>query len=349
MKNQINHISDDLLGRWLTRTISAKEHEQMEEWAKQSAENRCLLNDFIMIKENLVQLQVMENVNSLSAHQKLKQRILKIKNPLYKLFIYWQRVAAILILPLLGYALIQLIDSGQMDSDALVTWNEIVTPVGVRSSFTLPDGTKVWLNGNTVFKYPLRFEDKERLVRLEGEAFFEVVSNAQKPFVVDAGKMLVQAVGTSFNVHAYKNGTEIETVLVEGKVNLFKPVGDSRKKISELSPGQLAIYLPAEKKIQYYEGNLDKYLAWRQGKILFRNDPLEEVARRLGQWYNVDFVISGNVKNKGYAYTGSFQGESLHQILEYIELTTPVKFSFSDPKQISDLTYEKRVVYVEMQ
>jgi len=344
MSKQTNHIDDYLLARWLSGDATEEERRKVEEWAALSDENREALNDSDKLIESLRQLTIMEGIDSTKAIRKVKRRIGSTEKPFRKLFVYWQRVAAILILPLLIYSLYQSFDLGKPDE---LIWNEISTPVGLRSAFDLPDGTKVWLNGNTRLKYPLQFKGGERLVELEGEAYFEVVSNKQKPFVVDAGEMLVQAVGTSFNVLAYPDDLNLETALVEGKVNLFKETARGREKISFLEPGHLAVYNLSTLKLQRYKGNLDKYVAWKEGKILFQNDPLEEVVRKLGQWYNVDFQIAKDVKRE-YAYTGTFQGEGLHLILEYIELTTPVKFIFSEPKQNNDTTYMKRVVTVQM-
>ena len=348
MSRQTNHIDDYLLARWLSGDATEEEARKVEEWAALSDENREALNDSDKLIESLRQLTIMEGIDSSSAIRKVKQRIdKKEKKKTSNLFIFWQRVAAILVLPLLVYSLLQYFDVNIIKQDDQIVWNEISTPVGLRSAFNLPDGTKVWLNGNTRLKYPLQFKRGERLVELEGEAYFEVVSNKQKPFVVDAGEMLVQAVGTSFNVLAYPDDISLETALVEGKVNLFKETARGRAKVSFLEPGQLAVYNLSTQKLQRYKGNLDKYVAWKEGKILFQNDPLEEVVRKLGQWYNVDFQIAKDVKRE-YAYTGAFQGEGLHQILEYIELTTPVKFIFSEPKQSNDTTYMKRVITARM-
>ena len=345
MSRKMNSIDDYLLTRWISGDISGKERECVEKWGDISSENEELLKDTQKVVDGIRELKLMESISSKNAIAKVKQRISGGDKFGRQIFIFWQKIAAIIVLPLLIYSLYQVTEDYFTGTSSKISWTEISTPVGLRSEFTLPDGTKVWLNGNTHLKFPQRFKGNERLVELQGEAFFKIFKNKKKPFVVDAGDLLVQAVGTSFNVSAYSD--KIETALVEGRVNVLKETNRGRRNIVSMQPGQLAVYSPLSRAMKVGTKNLDKYLAWRDGKILFRNDSLEEVMRKLGQWYNVDFHIDPNVE-QGYAYTGSFKGEGLHQILEYIELTTPVKFIFSEPLKNQDTTYVKRSITVVM-
>lgn len=345
MSRKMNSIDNYLLTRWISGDVSDKEREQVEMWRDLSSDNDDLLKDTQKIIDGVKELKLMESINSKDAINKVKQRISGRKKFGKQIFVFWQKIAAIIVLPLLIYSLYQVTEDYFIGSSSKISWIEISTPVGLRSEFILPDGTKVWLNGNTHLKYPQKFNGHERLVELKGEAFFEVFKNKKMPFLVDAGDLLVQAVGTSFNVSAYSD--KIETALVEGRVNILNDTNKGRRNVVSMQPGELAVYSTLSRALKVGAKNLDKYLAWRDGKILFRNDTLEEVMRKLGQWYNVDFHINPNVVH-GYAYTGSFKGEGLHQILEYIELTTPVKFIFSEPKQNQDTTYIKRSITVVM-
>jgi ferric-dicitrate binding protein FerR (iron transport regulator) len=289
----------------------------------------------------------MESIDSRKALKKVKGRIRNQLKPARRFLFYWQKIAAVLILPLLVYIFLQMAGANLFSSAKELTWYTITTPVGLRGLFELPDGTQVYLNSNTFLRYPSEFKGNERLVQLEGEAFFEVESDKKHPFIVDAGDMQVQAVGTAFNVLAYPGDSVIETALIEGRVDLLKVKDSKRILMSRLTAGQMAVYKPRKDYLQRYAGDLSKFVAWKDGKILFDNDPLNEVVRRLEHWYNVDFCFSENVP-QDYAYTGAFKGESLDQILEYIELTTPVEFTISSPKQEDDTTYVKRKIVVSM-
>lgn len=346
MNRQLNSIDDYLLARWISGDISGHELEQVKDWAALSPDNKKLLRETQSVADNIEHLKIMESINSATALKRVKKRIGHHDTVGRTIFAFWKKIAAIIVLPLLLYNLYQIGEGFMLDSTK-ISWNKISTPVGLRSDFVLPDGTKVSLNGNTSLKYPSKFLGDERLVELEGEAFFKVSTNKKKPFVINVRELRVQAVGTSFNVSAYPDDVEIKTVLIEGIVNLMYSTKKGDEKTVLLSPGQLATYNNSTQDIHLSEGDISKHLAWLDGGIYFRNDSLEEVLRKLGRWYNVDFHISESV-HKGYFFTGSFKNESLHQILEYVELTTPVKFKFSNPKKINDSIFAKRYVEVVM-
>jgi len=347
MRNEKKHIDDELLGRWINGNLSGNEKGQVQQWADSATDNQKILDDVQKIGDDIELLNVMEGVDSESALHKVKSRIAHSTSRLSRFLKQWQRVAAVILIPLLVYNGYQIVTK---DSEgfavAEITWNEISTPHGLRSEFTLPDGSKVKLNGNTRLKYPLRFTGNERLVELEGEAFFDVETDKNQPFVVDAGKMLVEATGTSFNVMAYRDEDKIETALVEGKVNLYSKQAGSNQKLMALGPGQLAVYDFTTSRIEHFVENLDKYIAWREGKLLFKNDSMDEALMKIGRWYNVEFKLEMNTNEK-YAFTGEFKGEPLSQILEYIELTTPVMFKESDSIGAGNQTNNKRVFYVK--
>ena len=345
MKNSIDQIDDVLLGRWLTGELSDDEKAQITHWASLKEENREILNDLEKIMDNIRLLPEMESIDSMAAIEKVKSRIHH-KAPLPNRMIrIWQRIAAVIVLPLLAYTLYQATVNHVSKLNDQAEWVEMSTPIGLRSEFNLPDGTKVWLNGNTHLKYPKQFNKHERLVSLQGEAFFEVSSNRKAPFIVSTGELMIQAVGTSFNVSAFPEDIVVETALLEGKVILLRETMLGKSRITSLEPGQFSVYYENTGLLRKSEENLDKHIAWREGKFLFRNDPLEVVLKELGRWYNVEFRISEEIEDSN-AYTGTFQGESLRQILEYIEYTTPIEFVFSDPDQREDLSFTKPVIKV---
>ncbi|MCT4591381.1 MAG: DUF4974 domain-containing protein [Carboxylicivirga sp.] len=250
------------------------------------------------------------------------------------------KYAAIFILPIMVYASVRMLNTPTV-YDSLV-WNEITTPAGLRSAFVLPDGTKVQLNGGTSLKYPTRFAEGERAVELKGEAYFEVVSDKSNPFVVDLGEMSVVAVGTAFNISAYAGDEELVTSLVEGKVNIVKNTENGHTELSTLKPNQQAIYDVNNGEVEQKSGDLNKYLAWRDDKIIFDNDSLPDVIKRIERWYNVEFILPDNM-SKDYAFTGVFQGEPLSQILEILEVSTPIKFIMQQMPTDTTIQQKKKI------
>ncbi|MGV8139783.1 MAG: FecR family protein [Mangrovibacterium sp.] len=316
-----------LFRKYISGTASESEVRDLQQLAGTSSALRQSMQESEHIILQLDMLNRMKKVDTPAAFTTFKKRISKFpvkKNWLY----YWQRVAAVLLLPLLVFSLFQFYSkdtSRPTDAAARLEYNEIKTSPGLRSTFSLPDGTKVWLNGNTRITYPIAFPGDVRLIQLEGEAYFEVAKNKEKPFIVDMGGLQVQAIGTAFNCMAYPGEDKIETALSEGKVKVIRVVKGENRGEYFLDPGQVISYHSSSGQFQLHEGNLDKYLAWRSGRFIFRNDPMEVVCQRLGRWFNAEIVIKDE-SLKSYAFTGTFQEEGLSEILDLISLTSPVRF-----------------------
>lgn len=191
----------------------------------------------------------------------------------------------------------------------LVEYNTMTTPKGRQFEFTLPDGTKVWLNAASSIKYPTNFKGKTRKVDITGEAFFEVTPNIHQPFIVKAGNDAgIEVLGTSFNVNAYANEHNIRTTLVSGLVKVENISGNLPPAVNKevlLKPGQQAIVALTSRlskesisnKLQAIsieqEVNVDKIIAWKKGIFNFEGSSLVEVMKELERWYDVEVVYEG--------------------------------------------------------
>lgn len=328
-------MEDEIIGKYDTsdsdkslELASEKDTEMIKETQK--------------IIESIELLQKMEAIDSQTALKKVKKS-LGLRKSRRWMFVL-QRAAAILVLPLLSFAIWQAIQIS--DFNQSIVQNVITTPPTLRSVFTLPDGTKVWMNGNTTITYPTFFKSKERLVELNGEAYFEVAHNKQKPFIVKSGKMLVEAVGTKFNLLSFTGDEKQETLLTEGKVNILIEKGNERIVLGSLNPNQMAVFNSEKNCFKIKTVNPEKYTAWKDGQIIFKNDVISDVIKRLERWYNVEFLLDQKLK-KDYAFTGSFEGEELTQILNYIELTTPVHFKILKTEKDNNELYSKTKIKIE--
>lgn len=252
------------------------------------------------------------------------------------------RVAAILLLPVLTLLLYTNLSDRGRYADNLNDL-EVEAPAGSRMNITLGDDTKVWLNHGSKLKYPYRFSGKNRKVFLTGEAYFIVAHNKEIPFVVRTSRLDVKATGTEFNVSAYPEDDVVETTLVEGKVILYK--NRSINEIKALSPGE-CLKFDTQKNVYALEsGNIEKYIAWKDGLLIFKNDPIADIAKKLAKWYNVDVEIT-NEKAKRYTCTATFTDETLAQVLELMTLPTPVNFKLMPRERAPDGSFAKQKVLI---
>lgn len=211
------------------------------------------------------------------------------------------------------------LDYSSGDSGVVGGYNTITVPRGGEYQLTLADGTGVWLNAESVLKYPVAFRGGNREVELRGEAYFEVVKSADHPFIVKTVEMEVEVLGTSFNVCAYEE-EKVQTTLVEGRVRV-----QAGEKKYMLKPGQ---QLSREQNggIVVREVDVESYVAWKNRRFVFEDDRLEEVLRKLERWYNVAFFIQDNAVRE-VRFTGDLpKYEELNKVLNKLELLTYIHF-----------------------
>lgn len=198
---------------------------------------------------------------------------------------------------------------------------------GQRAGITLPDGTIVHLNSESKLTYTPDFNGKLREVVLEGEAFFEVTPNKEKPFIVKTSVFDVEVLGTSFNVSVYNDENIVETALMEGKVKLTMQ-GCPSKPVY-LTPSQKFIYSRSDRQgtISIMEG--DTELAWKQGILAFSAEPLEEVFRKIERWYGVtmhydkESLVNDN-------FTGQFKMISIQEMMNILRMHYNLKFKIEN-------------------
>ena len=223
-----------------------------------------------------------------------------------------------------------------------------ITQNGSRRQITLPDGTKVWLNGGSKLFYNNNFKGATREVTLEGEAFFDVVKNTGKPFVVHANNINIKVLGTAFNVKAYTEDENVETTLYRGLVNITKS-GDEAFQPIMLYPNQKIIvpivpYITeanaasqsiashrTTKSIEIRQIDSTRLeplrveTAWIYNRLEFRGDDFVTLARKLERWYNIKIIFQDD-KVTGLNFNGSFEKESIEQAL--LALTTANSFNY---------------------
>lgn len=174
--------------------------------------------------------------------------------------------------------------------------NTISTPNGGQYALVLPDGTKVMLNAASSLTYPASFHGKERLVQLDGEAYFEVAKNKQMPFKVKSGSQVVEVLGTHFNINAYSDETSMKTTLLEGSVKISLGTNSTL-----IVPGQqAAVSRIGAAGILKYTVDVDKETAWKNGLFEFQNDDLKSIMRQVARWYDVKVIYADNLPNEKF-------------------------------------------------
>ncbi|TKG95012.1 FecR family protein [Puteibacter caeruleilacunae] len=258
------------------------------------------------------------------------------------------RAAVWLVIPFLSFLALTMWfpKSILINNQASVVHTEVVAPVGSQINLTLPDGSKVWLNHGSRLTYPQCFKGACRTVHLEGEGFFEVESDFKHPFFVETKKMTVKATGTKFNVKAYDDSPDFETTLVEGRVAVMKTVDEKRRLISKLDPNQHFKFKSESSKYIVKDIDPEKYIAWKDGKLMFEDDALPHVMRKLERWYNVDIIIEDE-KLKRLTYKATFFDETLDQVLEKLATVSPIKYEYEKREFNENGTLEKRKVTIK--
>ncbi len=247
-------------------------------------------------------------------------------------FTWALRVAAVLVVALLvsNILFFQRSVNNQIDQ----TLQTISAPYGAKTNFTLPDGSLVWLNSGSTLSYPSRFSNN-RMVKLLGEAFFEVEKN-NMPFIVSTDYGDVKVKGTSFNVKAFVDDHVFETTLEEGVVT-FK----SKNAPNEvtLKPGEQVAKTETGFLIQTVETKY--FTSWKEGKLLFNKEPFPGFIKKLERWYNVKIEYH-DPKLDELWYTGTIEMESISEVMELIREAAPVSYSFNNKTRVFTIKPDTR-------
>ncbi len=280
--------------------------------------------------EKFSQEQTFQKVkNQIKTHPKSKKRVLKRYGNILVI------AASVILAFVFGVLVDELRDSKPVTE--IITYSEVFAPLGAKSKVVLPDSSVVWLNAGSKIVYSSDFNKHERNVSLEGEGYFQVAKNKTIPFVVDAFGLLVEAVGTEFNIEAYGEEQTIKTTMVEGKVKL----GHTTEKIAEnvfLNPRYKATFYKNSDSDMLASGqprlvispNVDPLplISWKDDRYIFKSELLKDLAVKLGRKYNFTFLFEAEAV-KNYRFTGTLEDETLQQVMEVIKITSPISYEIS--------------------
>jgi ferric-dicitrate binding protein FerR (iron transport regulator) len=258
----------------------------------------------------------------------------------HRLLFKISQIAAILIVGLLIASSIYFSNNGHEKVSTQQV--EFISRSGFRNQFKLPDGTSGWLGYNSELKYHVDSLN-QRIVDLNGLAFFNVTHRQKQPFIVKTPtKLDIEVLGTRFNVSSYSGDNSCEVILEQGSVKLN--VQD--RKVGEMLPNERVIYQSENNSVEKSSVNALDYIAWKDGKLILDDASLKETCIKLGRFYNAEFELMPGVADNQKVRL-SLEDETLEDALNLLTLIVPVKFHIEDRTILDDSTYSKKKIIIK--
>lgn len=292
------------------KDYSLTEEETADIWEKIDAKVDKGQDDFLETK-----------VIPISAHSILTRTEVKRSN--YQ----WIKIAAVILILIVSSIAIIKIKAPHQAGEVAQEMVEKETMLGMKSEITLSDGTIIILNSESKITYLPNFTNQSRDVYLEGEAYFDVAKDANRPFNVHSGGVITTALGTAFNVNSYRDDDKgILIALIEGKVRV-----SSEKNSMDyiLSPGEMATYDLYQENIVVSEFDEREITSWKKGSLYFSHAQEAEVFKRMERWYGVNIQLENSTKKK-WDYSGEFKNQSINQILTSLSFTMSFDYRIKD-------------------
>jgi len=226
---------------------------------------------------------------------------------------------------------IRINNSQQIKQSSEDNYNTVVVPYGKRTKIVLSEGTQVWLNSGSRFTYPVVFNSDKREVHLVGEAIFDVSHNKEKPFYVVTNDYDVKVLGTVFNVSSYKEDSYTSTALESGSVEIrYSGKSIFGKSSLKITPGTLATYDNHSRKISSKRVSLEKYMSWRDGVFIFKQQRLDVILKKLSRYYNVKILVK-NKKLNNETFSGHLDiKDDIGKVIEVIKQTTNLEYTIEN-------------------
>lgn len=317
----MNELNDDIIKKYLQGDCSEEDFIRINTWIKESKDNARRL--FLMeetyqagkrnpfIEKRQTEQAEARLFRRLEIEKTAQQKTKRIRN-----FMKYAAMIAVILLggSGVGYWVYQLDPSQDM---LIARADNAVQMV------TLPDGTKVWLNQSTTLTYPRQFSSKERNVHLEGEAYFEVTKNRQKPFIVESQSMRVRVLGTIFNFKSSKDCRITEASLIEGEIEVK---GQKDEGMVILLPGQKAELNKTTGRLMVKQVNVRMDAAWHDGLIPFEQADIFEIAQTLERFYDVKIILSPDIK-ADKTYSGVLKKkDTIDAVLKSLTNSIPINY-----------------------
>ena len=318
------HINNLILS-FLNRTISSTDLKVLKEWIDENEDNKAYFSEIqkIWLISSIYEKKNFDKLKD-RAFQQFKDRIAQ-KNQEQDIYISrpnWNRIfyiAACIIIAFFAGIGVMYFTGNQRLSDQTLSYS-VESPRGSKLKLSLPDGTSVWLNADSKLRFPVSFTAERREVYLEGEAYFEVVKNAEAPFVVKTDLGDIKVLGTQFNLKSYSNDNRIEVALLDGSVAFCYPSTTDQEMKCILSPGEQVYYNRTTHNLEKKNFILSDYSSWKDGKYYFKNETLENIAKQLERNFDVNIIIKNDSLKQIPYHMAFVNNETLDDILSAMNL-----------------------------
>ncbi len=332
----------ELLARYLSKDCTAQEYLEVERWLRLSEDNVETLKMYEKIWKRSLDLTMLDGITDSNLDwsvlqsrieaeelnsETTKPKLIQTRSrTAYDNISYFSRIAAILTLVLLvGYYGSQFFEQPE-NVEIEPVLKEISMKKGQRGSVTLSDGTLVSLNSESTITLPNTFKSDVREVYLEGEAFFEVARNEDKPFLIYVNGTVVEVLGTSFAVRAFPDDEMVRTTVVEGLVS-FREENERIEEGVLLSAGDLGEFNTKKNRISKEKvKSLAPYLSWKEGYLTFEKATMYEVKKQLERKYDIQ-VLFAEKDIELLELTAELKSRSLRNVLETISLSLNLSFN----------------------
>jgi transmembrane sensor len=318
---------DSIIQKYLQGKTSEEENKQLYLWIQQSPENKRRL---FTEKDIWETYEFHANAKKYEVAHELEQFKRHIEPKRAQKSHYFTRIVQIAAMLLIAFGLgwaSRFITLTNNQPAAEITMQEIFVPKGQVNQVFLADGTRIWINSETRLMAPSVFATKERVVKLSGEAFFEVAKDKNRPFKVEINGQQIEVLGTSFNVRAYYNSTEIETTLESGQIKLH--IG---KQTTLLNPGEQSVLNKNNNQLIVRKVDTSTFSSWKNGRYEFQNKNLIEVFKVVERWYDVE-ITADETYFKGMHFSGVIKrNKDAKHFLELLNHTIPIKYKINSDK-----------------
>jgi len=318
-------MNEQLIHTYLSGHATLGEQRELLEWLRESEENKRLFFEMKAIWSGLQTMDKLAESDRMESslrmlNEKIDQRAARMIKPTVSKSSFaisgkWMlMVAAVVLLILLPLTWIL-----REGSTSDITQLYVTNRSNLVKVLYLPDGTKVWLNKNTSLIYPEKFSKKQREVILDGEAFFDVTKDKKHPFIVKTSSFNIKVLGTTFNVHSYKEDVQVSAVLESGAIQLQSAQGDA---LVTMHPGQRALYKPDTQELEVSYVAVNEHTSWRYNLVTLNNVTIHEVVRSLEENYKIK-IQTDSVTLRDHRYNFTYdKGDSAEESVRMLQYVT---------------------------
>ena len=322
---------EEIIYKYLNKTLTPEENEQLKNWLASREENKIILTKLSSFYRNdESRLPISKEIVWDEIHQRLERSTASATPTIRMSWRMVSRIAAVLVIVSTLVTIAYLYSFETKKVEPLVN-NTIFkeTPLGSKVTTKLPDGSLVTLNSGSKISFSEEFDENKREVHLTGEAFFEVVHNLNKPFLVRMDGDVVRVLGTSFNIRSYPEDSAVYVSVATGRVSYSIPSGDE----VILEPNRMATYLPHRRSLTTGEVNDLQAFGWKDKVLYFNDITFDKVVTELERWYGIQIIYSNEQAFEG-SYSEQFDNPTLAEVLHSLSFVYRFEFEIDGKKVI---------------